>query len=330
MDSNENGQRDEDETALSGIVVRILNTETNEFLKDANGNDITATTNNNGFYSIGNIPQGQYIVIFEYNTDEYMLTDYEKEGVDTRYTSKAISQELTINGETKTVGGTEIIQVTDANIANINIGLKEAKIFDLKLDKYVSRIVTQNSSGTTTTNFENATLAKAEIDAKLINSTNIVVEYTIRVTNEGEVPAYVRRIVDYVSSEYSFSSELNADWYEQDGKLYSTSLSNEKLEPGEAKELTLTLKKKMSENNTGLISNTAEIAESYNEQGLKDQDSTENNNATGEDDLGKADVIISIKTGQVVSTIGIILASIAVIGLGAYIVIRMLIKKGKI
>ena len=259
-----------------------------------------------------------------------MLTDYEKEGVDTRYTSKAISQELTINGETKTVGGTEIIQVSDANIANMNIGLREAKIYDLKLDKYVSRIVTQNSSGTTTTNFENETLAKAEIDAKLINNTNIVVEYTIRVTNEGEVPAYVRRIVDYVSTEYTFSSELNTDWYEQDGKLYNTSLSNEKIEPGEAKEITLILTKKMSENNTGLISNTAEIAESYNEQGLKDQDSTENNNATKEDDLGKADVIISIKTGQVVSTIGIILASIAVIGLGAYIVIRMLIKRGKI
>ena len=144
------------------------------------------------------------------------------------------------------------------------------------------------------------------------------------------MPAYVRRIVDYVSSEYTFSSELNTDWYEQDGRLYSTSLSNERIEPGESKDITLTLTKKMTENNTGLISNTAEIAESYNEQGIKDQDSTENNNATGEDDLGKADLILSIKTGQVVSTIGIILASIAIIGVGTFVVIKILMKKGKI
>ena len=32
LDSNENGQRDENETTLSGITVRILNTETNELL----------------------------------------------------------------------------------------------------------------------------------------------------------------------------------------------------------------------------------------------------------------------------------------------------------
>ena len=330
LDSNENGQKDENEELLSGITVRILNTETNELLKNSEGNDLIATTNNNGFYSLNNIPQGQYIVIFEYDTDMYMLTDYEKEGVDSRYTSKVVKQELTINGETKAVGGTEIINVSDNNIANINIGLQAAKVYDLKLDKYVSKIIMQNSSGTTTNEYDNTTLAKAEIDAKLINSTNVVVEYTIRVTNEGEVPAYVRRIVDYVSTEYTFSSELNPDWYEQDGRLYNVSLSNEKLDPGESTEVTLTLTKKMTETNTGLISNTAEIAESYNEQGIKDQDSTENNNATGEDDLGKADVILSIKTGQVVSTIGIVLASIVIIGLGAFVVIRILIKRGKI
>ena len=330
LDSNENGQRDEDETKISGVRVKILNIQTNQLLKNAQGNDIEATTNNNGFYSLNNIPQGQYIVIFEYDTDRYVLTDYEKEGVDSRYSSKVIRKELTINGQTITVGGTEIIQIGDSNIANLNIGLKTAKVYDLKLDKFVSRVIIQNSQGTTTNEFGESTLAKAEVDAKLINNTNVVVEYKIRVTNEGEVPAYVRRIVDYVSSEYTFSSELNTDWYEQDGRLYSTSLSNERIEPGESKDITLTLTKKMTENNTGLISNTAEIAESYNEQGIKDQDSTENNNATGEDDLGKADLILSIKTGQVVSTIGIILASIAIIGVGTFVVIKILMKKGKI
>ena len=255
-----------------------------------------------------------------------MITDFEKAGVSSQFNSKVIEGTLNMDGESRKVGITETIEVRDSNIANINIGLKEAKVFDLRLDKYVNRIIVQNSKGTTTNEYGESTLAKAEIDAKLINNTNVVVEYKIRITNEGEVPAYVRRVVDYVSSEYTFSSELNSDWYEQDGRLYNASLSNERIEPGESKELTLTLTKKMTENNTGLISNTAEIAESYNEQGIKDKDSTENNNATGEDDLGRADVILSIKTGQVISTIGIILASIAIIGFGSFIVIRLLKK----
>ena len=83
----------------------------------------------------------------------------------------------------------------------------------------------------------------------------------------------------------------------------------------------------MTENSTGLISNTAEIAESYNVYGLRDIDSTEFNNATGEDDLGKADVILSIKTGQTIATIGIILASVAIIGVIAYISIKVINKR---
>ena len=83
----------------------------------------------------------------------------------------------------------------------------------------------------------------------------------------------------------------------------------------------------MTENNTGLINNTAEIAESYNEQGLKDNDSTEGNRVKGEDDMGSADLILSIKTGQVVETILVILSTIIIIGAGAYIITRKVLNK---
>lgn len=85
----------------------------------------------------------------------------------------------------------------------------------------------------------------------------------------------------------------------------------------------------MTENSTGLISNTAEIAESYNVYGLKDIDSTENNNATGEDDIGKADVILSIKTGQVITTIGIVFVTIAIIGIVSIVIIKIINKRNE-
>lgn len=327
FDQNENGQKDEGEELLQGVGVRLLNTQTNEFVKDSKGNTMATTTNNNGFYTLSNVPQGSYMVIFEYDTSKYILTTYQKEGIDKQYTSKAVDKNITIDGEEKLVGGTEVINIANENIANINIGLKQAKIFDLRLDKYVSKVIVQNSRGTSTFDFGESTIAKAEIDSKLINSTSIVVEYKIKITNEGEVDAYVKKIADYISSDYKFSSELNKDWYQSDGKLYNTSLANTKLQSGQSQEVTLTVTKQMTENNTGLIPNTAEIVECYNEQGLFDVDSTPGNNVNSEDDLGSAELIISIKTGQVVATVMIILVSIIVIGAGAFLATKMILRR---
>ena len=211
-----------------------------------------------------------------------------------------------------------MIKIDNENIANINMGLQIAKNFDLKLDKYVSKVVIQNAKGTVTNEYDNVTFAKAEIDAKQLNNTTAVVEYTIRVTNVGEVDAYVRKIADYISKDYKFTSELNKDWYQSGDNLYNTSLSNEKIKPGESKEVKLIVTKQMTENNTGLIRNTAEVVESYNELGLKDENENNSN---------FADLILSIKTGQVVTTITLILSTIVIIGAAVYIVSKIILNK---
>ena len=85
-------------------------------------------------------------------------------------------------------------------------------------------------------------------------------------------------------SDLKFSSELNKDWYQTGTDLYNTSLANEKITAGQSKSVKLTLTKAMTENNTGLINNTAEIAESYNELGIADSKSTPGNRVKGESD----------------------------------------------
>ena len=327
FDANENGQKDQNETLIAGVTVRLLDITTNEFVKGEDGRDISAITNNSGFYTLSEVPQGRYVVIFEYDTSKYVLTTYNQQGVDTQFTSKAVDRKVTIEGEERNVGGTEVIEISDSNIANINIGLREAKEFDLRLDKYVSKVIIQNTQGTTNLDFGESTMAKAEIDAKLVNATSVIVEYKIKITNEGEAEGYVRKIVDYLSSDYKFSSELNSDWYQSGGKLYNTSLANEKIQPGETKEITLTVTKQLTDNNMGLISNTAEIEEAYNEQGLQDKDSTPANNTAGEDDYGKADLILSIKTGQVVATVSIIVLSTLIIVAGAIGITKIVMKR---
>ena len=323
VDANENGQKDNQEQAVEDITAKLLDVTTNKYVKDSNGNDLEVKTTSTGFYSFDRVPKGQYLVVFEYDTTKYGLTTFEKQGVASTMTSKVINKNLKINNEEKNVATTEIINVDTENIANINIGLINAKTYDLQLDKYITKVTVQNNK-TVTNEYNNQTLAKAEIDAKQVNSTTVVVEYTIKVTNKGDVTAYVKKIADYLSSDYKFSSELNKDWYQSGSDIYCTSLANEKLQPGESKEVKLTVIKQMKENNTGLVNNTAEIAESYNELGLKDKNSTEGNKVKGENDMGSADLIISIRTGQVVTTVLLVISSIVILGVAVYYIRRLI------
>lgn len=299
-DENANGKKDENENTLSGITVNLLNAETNQLVKDKNGNTISATTSDNGTYVLSNIGNGKYIIVFNYDTKQYSLTKYKVEGVEESKNSNATMNDIVIDGTNQKVASTDIIQINDNNISDINIGLIKLQNFDLKLDKYVSKVIVQNKAGTSTTEYTDSKMAKVEIHSKQINGSTVLIEYKIRVTNVGEVEGYAKKIVDYIPNDLKFSSELNKDWYQSNTGLYNSSLANEKIAAGESKELTLILTKSMTENNTGLVNNTAEIAEAYNELGLADSNSTPGNKTQGENDMSSADVIISIKTGEII------------------------------
>ena len=79
----------------------------------------------------------------------------------------------------------------------------------------------------------------------------------------------------------------------------------------------------MTNENTGVVNNRAEIAEAYNEYGIADSNSTPNNNMAGENDLGSADVIIGVSTG------GTILAYIILVIINTILIaiaIKLMIK----
>ena len=320
FDENANGKKD-DEQLLSNIKVHLLNTTTNNLVKDENGNVLEATTNENGVYVLDKIGNGKYIVVFEYDHTKYALTKYKAENVEESKNSNAMASELSIENEKQQVASTDIIEMNNENISNINIGLIELQDFSFRLDKYVSRILIQNSAGTTVKEYDNASVAKAELDAKKIQGTTVIIEYKLKVTNSGDVDGYVRKIVDYMPNDLKFSSELNTDWYQSGDNLYNISLANEKIVAGESREVTLTLTKSMTEDNTGLINNTAEIAESYNELGLADSKSTSGNKVQGEEDYSSADAILSLKTGGEVY-LAITIIVVAILGITAFIVIR--------
>lgn len=331
LDENENGIKDNNEKLLEGIDVMLVDANTGVVVKDKTNGTLKQTkTSSEGTYTFTNLPEGRYIVVFEYDAGYYDVTEFKVNGATDDVTSKAIQSKITKNGKVSIAGITDAILISGSSRANINIGLVVKPKFDLSLDKSISRITVENAAGTNSYDFTNAKLAKVEIPGKYLNNSKVYVEYKIKIKNEGQVPGYASKIVDYVSRDFTFNRNNNIDWYiGTDGNLYNESLSQTIINPGEEKELSLVLLKTMTEDNTGVVTNIAEIYETANEQNLQDFDSTVANRAQEEDDLSNADVLISVKTGQVILYITIAITSIAIIAIGAYIINKKVMKGGR-
>ena len=326
LDANLDGERQSSEELLSGITVYAVDVKTNQIAKDTNGVEIKAQTDKEGFYSLTNIPEGSYLIAFEYNTDKYMTTKYQADKVPENKNSDTIDDKLIINNEERRVAITDKIELTNS-IANIDLGLVEAKTFDLELEKVISKVLVTNKEGTKTYDENETNLAKIEIAGKYLNGSNVVIEYKIKVKNTGEIAGYAQNIVDYMPSSLNFSGSLNKGWYQSGQYIYNTTLSKTKIEPGETKEITLVLTKTMTESNTGLINNRAEIESAYNTLGIQDIDSTPNNQEKSEDDMSSADLIIGVKTGAAISLVILTLTTIIVIFGTAYIINKKIFKK---
>ena len=325
-DENKNGIKEANEELLANIEVMLLNTTTNSLFTQ-NGNIVKAKTNSNGIYTFENVPSGNYIAIFLYDTQKYSTTTYKVENADETVNSDARDSKIIIDGIITTVALTNTIELKESNLYNIDLGLVDNPKFDLKLSQTISKVTVQNEAGTNIYEYENTNLAKVEFVEKYLEGTTIVVEYTIKVTNEGAVEGYVKKIADYLPSELSFSSELNRDWYENgNGTIYNSSLANTLIKPRETKEVKLLLTKTINANSLGTINNRAEIYEAYNDLGLNDVDSNPANQNSNEDDYASSDLVLSIKTGKMITFIGLTIAIITIIGTSAYIIKKKVLR----
>ena len=177
------------------------------------------------------LEEGNYIVIFYYDTETYKATTYKAKGISEEENSSAIEKEVSINGITKTVGATDTLSL-NKNIANVNLGITKRGHFNLKIDKSVSKITVKNNEGTK--NYEQkdgTTLAKAEIRSKYLKGSLIVIEYKIKITNNGDVAGYAKNIEDTLPQTLTFNSSMNKEWYKSGSNVYTTSLANTLINP---------------------------------------------------------------------------------------------------
>lgn len=321
VDANKDGVKDANEQRVSGVKVLLLNNNTSNIAMDSNNEQCITTTGTDGSYMFNNVPQGKYSVIFFYDSANYSPTTYKKSGVSDEQNSDAIDKTVNYEGKDQIAAVTEEIVLADKNQFNIDLGIVEDAKFDLKLDKVV-QVITVNNGKNTKEHVYNSKLAKLDFESKYANTSSMVVEYKFTITNDGGIAGYVKKLADYLPEELKFNSELNKDWYEgKDGVIYNASLANTIINPGESKEVTLILTKNMNgDDDFGLINNSAEIYETSNDYGALDIDSTPGNKATNEDDYSTANVLTSVKTGDVVIYTTLIITIITIVGVGIYMI----------
>ena len=204
--------------------------------------------------------------------------------------------------------------------------------FDLALRKWVTEaIVTENGKTQVYKTGHKAEddpedVVKVDLKKSRINDVTVKFKYSIRVTNQGEIPGEALEVSEYIPDGLKFIPEDNPDWKVVDGQIVTEKLANTTLQPGESAEVEFILTWINDANNMGVKTNVAEISKDHNAYGAKDIDSTPGNKVSGEDDIDDAPVMLTVKTGsQVISYAVVALAFTAILGAGV-ITIKKFVK----
>ena len=322
IDENLNGQRDESESAKSGIEVLLYNISAKKFITDEKGNVVVKTTGEDGKYTFTNIYSGQYYVIFKYDTENYGITEYQASNVSTSQNNDAIEKLARIFDETRTIGITNTINL-NSNRSDIDIGLVENKNFDLKIEQFIEKITVTNKKGTKEYNYNDKKIAKFEIHSKQFVGSTVVVEYKVKVTNVGDLAGNVYEILSEIPSKMEFHSELNSGWTKSlANSISNVSFANTTIKPGESIETTIVLSKTLDDKDAGTYTNIAKISTSESQRHT--EDSNVNN------DTDQTEVIIDVATGAKIAfrVIGGVIMGLLYIALMIYFIRRVVSKKG--
>ena len=332
-DANGNGKHDEGEKALVGAEFKLALSE--EDAKNGkyvriNGKELVAISNEHGIatftgLSFGgdakddeeNLKNGLYHYDWEKASRDYYIVETKSPA---GYKKLDDIIKVTVSKDSS-----EIIDLTDKIDEMESVGNMPLK-FDLALRKWVTQaIVTENGNTVVYETGHHAeddpeAIVKVDLKKSKLGQVKVQFRYSIRVTNEGEIAGEAREVTDYIPEGLKFVQEDNPNWIPTaDERIVKTRLlEGVTLEPGESAEVEILLTWVNSADSMGVMVNTAEISEDYNEYGVHDIDSTPNNKKAGEDDIDDAPVMLAIKTGsETIRYVTIGIGFVSIISLGA-------------
>ncbi len=240
--------------------------------------------------------------------------------------SKFVNKEL----NNHKVAITDVLRLNKSSIYNVNLGLVSNVKFSLSLLESVDNVKINGNKAFVTG--KNGSFVNVDFNNNKLDNTTALVEYNIKVKNNGLIEGYAKSIVDYIPEGFEFSPELNKGWYVGNNNyLYNNSLQSTLLKPGEVKELKLILSYKLSNDKLKLTHNVAEIAESISIDGLSDNNSKVLNQNEDEDDFAYSDVYFTkFSIAMNVLKIVLIIVDIAIVAVLMDVLNKkFIIKKGE-
>lgn len=265
VDSDKNGMKtEEDKTLKSQVQVQLQ--KGSQMIK-------ATTTDSTGNYCFSGLEPGDYSISYNYDKENYTSAKYTQE--------QATKEVKTIEAE-EGISVTDNITITDSSIENLNAGLQEKDKFDFEIKQYVDSAIVNIKGEEKEYNYDKLELAKIEIDPLDLKDAMVKLKYKIVVTNVGNQVGQITSIVDYIPNGMIFNQLENAEWTigTMEGNIYYDGLKGIDILPGESQEISLILNKKMTEDNTGVVSNKVQIA--YTESSTRLTEAIEGNFASQE------------------------------------------------
>ena len=276
-----------------------------------------------------------------YNSETMEGPDYKDVRVAFKVTEPNTSDRIIINhaqiSEDKDEEGEDVTDI-DSTPDEWNEGEDDQDIekiyvqyFDLALRKWVSQVILIEDGVEKVKDTghyaeqDPEPVVRVDLNQNRIDNTIIKFKYQIRITNEGEIAGYATEISDYIPEGLEFNQADNPLWQEVDGKIVTDQLKDTILQPGESATVEVILTWINDEENMGVMINTAEISEDYNESGTPDIDSTPNNKVEGEDDIDDAPVALTMVTGSAPLYIGLTAGTLAIIAGGVFLIKKYVI-----
>ena len=143
----------------------------------------------------------------------------------------------------------------------------EKKVFNIEIDKELKEATIDGEKRT----FRNGKFTKLDIPVKKILNSEVKVKYSINVRNTGEIKGSTV-VQENIPKYFTMNPSENPDWRIENGKIVSKEIE---LNPGESKELSITLKWTNSKDNFGTLVNKVGIEKTKNNAGFEETDTEE-------------------------------------------------------
>ena len=182
----------------------------------------------------------------------------------------------------------------------------EKQTFNLSIDKWISGVSIDGVPQIAQSYRNKDELYKIDVHRKKINSANVKVSYTIRITNTGEIEGTANKITEIIPKEFYYDANDNRTvWTEENGNFVTEALEGVTIQPGESEEVEIVLRWRNGEDNLGEIKNTAIISGVTNPAKYVDMIQEDNSDAS--------EMLITVETGGLDSRDRTIVCIIAIL-----------------